>query len=226
MKITVVIPTWNRDKLLERCLASLKFVEHDRVIIVRNEYPTANARNIGIEKADAKDIIFSIDDDCFFTAEIDLLSTLKLVCGEWGCIQTTRIMTGMKRASEQKLKKRQLCWMGAGLLFRKSVWNIVGGYPKDYLDDVMFSALVYAAGFQNYISTVSYGYHDVGTKQGGMSEVLNMFGDKSFYPCNPQNYFVAGEICISKGGIPNIKNIHPLPELKKLHKQEVIKNAY
>lgn len=219
MKLTVVIPTWNREDLLERCLNSTKFVEHDRIIVVRNERPIAKARNIGISQADENDIIFSIDDDCYFTNEINLSETISRLNGNWGCCQTTRIMPGMKRASIPKLEKKILCWIGAGLLFKKSTWRAVGGYPKDYLDDIMFSAIVYAAGFQNYRSTFSYGYHEVDTRHGGMFEVLSLFGNNAFYSCNPKNYFVVGDPCMSKSGIPNIKNIRPMPELKRLHRQ-------
>jgi glycosyltransferase involved in cell wall biosynthesis len=219
MKITIVIPTWNREDLLGRCLSTLNFVEHDKIVVVRNERPTANARNIGVAQCADDDIVFSIDDDCYFTEEINLSQTLSLASGNWGCIQTTRIMRGMKRTEKRELKPVKLCWIGAGLLFKKSTWDFVGGYPKDYLDDVMFSANVYKSGFNNYRSTFSYGYHDVDTRSGGMFEVLKSFGASAFYPCVPGKYFVTGEPCISKGGIENIKNIKPLLELTKLHNE-------
>ena len=224
MKIYVVIPTWNRPNILRLCVDTLLYEAKGLVadiIIVEKVYPISKARNCGIAKTPKDSIIFSIDDDCYYDENLNLGETLEQAFhkNNTGLVQITRIVKGKQLASKRRLLRTKLCWTGAGLLFHKKVWEEAGGFPKDYLDDVMFSAVVYGAGYQNYRSTLSYGYHDGGLKDGGMYEAMKQYGDKSFYPCHPEKYLVTGTPCKSRQVIPNIRNIKALPQLLEQHRK-------
>jgi len=87
----------------------------------------------------------STDDDCWFDDAINLEAAVELASqDDCGAVQITRLMPGKKPTPNGKHHKVALTWMGAGMVFRKKAWSLVGGYPPDYLDDVMFGALLYA----------------------------------------------------------------------------------
>ncbi len=216
-QVWAVIPTYKRDDMLDRCVRTLKEQGVEHVIVVRDKAPTHVARNSGIELAPDDAILFSVDDDCWYDERLRLAETVERMSADTGVVQVTRIMpgrTGM-RVAPAHMNRSPLCWTGGGLLFRKRIWAEVGGFPADYLDDVMFSALVYAKGYRNFRSTFSYGHHDVDTKRGGMHQAMQ---EHPANPCNPDTFMVTGDPCVSKGGIPNIKNIKALKALHEAHK--------
>jgi len=225
MKVIAVVPTMQRPKLLQRCLTSLERYARviDDVIIVRDIFPIAEARNIGVAKAPTGCIIFSIDDDCAYDENLNLeISLERVLVPDTGIVQVTRWMKKYGKRIPPFEKRRfifqPLVWQGAGQLFRKEVWEEVGGFPKDYLEDVMFSAVVYGAGYRNYRSQFSYGIHDP-DQEGGMKYILAKHPE-AYYRCHPERYLVTGDPCWSRQGhIPNIKNIKPTQELRLLHRK-------
>lgn len=209
--------------MLERCVeTALRHARIDDVVVVDRMHPTATARNHGIASVREDAIIFSVDDDCWWDDELRFDDALELATRpHCGIVQVTRLMPGKRPLplARRRHHRVALTWMGAGMLFRRAVWAAVGGYPVDYLDDVMFGAVVYGAGWQNFRSNVSYGHHDVDTPRGGMQGVLAELGKTGFAPCIPERYLVHGDPCISKCMIPNIKNIKPMPALRRQHRK-------
>ena len=217
MRIVAAIPSFDRSKMLERCRQTLSEQGVTEHRIAYNVAPTAQARNAAIEQCPEDALILWCDDDCWYDERLNIQETAShYKTGQTGIIQITRLMPG-KAPTAPKMNPVALTWTSGGMLFHKSVWREVGGVPIDYLDDVMFSAKVHAAGYRNHRSTFSYGHHDVDTKKGGMSAAIAL---GKWNDCHPERYHVTGEPCHSKGGlIPNIKNIRATPELHALHKQ-------
>lgn len=222
VKVVMVVPTWDRGELLQRCVDTAKtHARIDDVVLVDRVFPTAKARNQGVAQVPDDALVFSVDDDCWYDGLINLDAAVDLASRPGvGVVGTTRLMRGKPPLDQSKRRAHRtpLVWIGAGMLFRKRVWSQIGGYPDDYLDDVMLSAVMYRHGFENYRTSQCYGHHEVDTRHGGMAKVLDLHGLAGVNRCEPSRFLVTGEPCRSKGGrIPNIKNIRPTTELRTRH---------
>lgn len=221
--VYAAIPSYERPELLERCLNTLYERAGDVItshVISTQRDHTYAARNAAIEKIPDEAVVFSCDDDCWFPdmGRFDLVADIHRATNPGvGIVRTTRAI-GDRPMAEPQYTSEPATWMGAGMIFKKSVWDDVGGYPPDYLDDIMFGACVYAAGYRNYKSTHTYGRHDVDTYDGGMYQKMQE-DETLITDCNPEQYGVDGDVCFSKGEvIKNITNIKTTPELRQTHR--------
>lgn len=230
-EVYAVIPSYERPDMLDRCVETLYEAAGNLItdhIVVSGRNHTYSVRNRGIEQVPDGAVVFSCDDDCWFPdmGRFDLERDIKKASEpDVGIVRTTRRI-GTRPMAEPGYTSEPTTWMGAGMIFEKSVWDVVGGYPPDYLDDIMFGARVYAHGFRNFKSTHSYGRHDVDTKDGGMFQ--KMQEDESLITeCNPDEYGVHGDLCYSKDSrIENIKNIRTTPELRDKHRRNRKKRGW
>lgn len=222
--VYAVIPSYKRPDLLERCLETLYERAGDILtdhVVVRDRDHTYAVRNESIQRVPDDAVIFACDDDCWFPdmGRFDLRRDIKTALKPGvGVVRTTR-RVGNRPMAELGYTSEPTTWMGAGMVFEKSVWKKADGYPPDYLDDIMFGARVYAQGYRNYKSTHTYGRHDVDTKDGGMWQKMQEDNDL-ITPCNPSEYGVEGDLCHSKDGtIENITNIKTTPALRERHRE-------
>ena len=227
-EVYAAIPSYGRPAMLERCLDTLYARAGDLItdhIVVERRDHTYTVRNDAITQVPDGAIVLSLDDDCWFPARYrdDIRFNLgrdleKAAEPGIGIVRTTRRI-GDRPMADPGYTSEPTTWMGAGMLFEKWVWKSVGGYPPDYLDDIMFGARVYYRGYRNYKSTHTYGRHDVDTKDGGMFEKMQE-DEALITECNPERYGVQGDICYSKGGaIENITNIRTTPSLRREHRE-------
>ena len=204
--VVAVVPTLNRPVLLDRCLRSLHG-HVDDVIVVENVSPVAKARNDGIALAPKNAIIFSIDDDCHYDHTLRLSDTLPFLHGSMGIIQVAHRPQGEQWRDYRELQDRTppkvwpciFAWMGGGFVFRKSVWEEVGGYPDEFMDDVAFCMQLYRAGFNNAHSTYSYGFHDHDHAVGGLAQA------PLYSQSNLHRWGLSGQDWIARGGVKTIR---------------------
>jgi len=221
--VYAVIPSYERPKMLERCLDTLYEragdLLTDHVVVKRRDHTYA-VRNEGVKQVPDDAVVFCCDDDCWFPdmRRFDLQRDIEKATEPGvGIVRTTRRM-GDRPMAAPEYTSEPTTWMGAGMLFEKSVWENVCGYPSDYLDDIMFGARVYGHGYRNYKSTYTYGRHDVDTNRGGMHQKMQE-DEGLITECDPDRYGVQGDVVYSKGGrIENITNIRTTERLRDIHR--------
>lgn len=174
--VMAALATYKRPELARRCVESLR-PHVDDVIVVEGVSPAFVARNRAIERVPDDAIVFLVDDDCYYDASLRLDRSLPFLTHAVGVIQVAQKPAGstwLEPPDPGRIWSHPFHWLAGGFLFRRRTWLEVGMVPDEIQDDVAFTMAHYVRGYTNLSSTLSWGFHDAGTCEGGMfaSEVF------------------------------------------------------
>ena len=181
--VSVVIPTYKRGSSIIRAVKSIRKEINNAEIIIINQnaqklginsiveikampgFP-GKKRDLGVRRA-KNNIIIVMDDDNELVDWSRLEEVFKKL-KDPGCGIIQVALNG-----KHEWVKIRLGFHGGGIIFEKKKYIMVGGYGVDYLDDVELFLRFWAAGFQNWRTTILTSKHHIGEK-GGLKDLLRI----------------------------------------------------
>ena len=191
--IHFIIPTFARQKEIIECIGAIrantpreilgqivivdsndlriKYPDNIKVVYINKVYP-AIARNTGanfLRNVSDNDYFIFLDDDILILDNFRTGINKILRCYERynvGCLQL-----GLRKGKHWV--KIKLGFTGGGILINKKKYFEIGGYGKDYLDDVELFLRSYIYGYDNYRTGYVYSKHRF-SSHGGVKASLNL----------------------------------------------------